>query len=70
MINMQLLANALDPERNAAIIRAREAGASLGALARLYGLSRERIRQIVIQYERRATRRPRAPYCGSERNAL
>jgi len=65
MINMRLLARAHDPERNAEIILAREAGASLGALGRLYGLSSERVRQIVLSYERRA-KRPR-PYCGSEK---
>lgn len=65
MVNMRLLERAQDPQRNAEIILAREAGASLGALSRLYGLSRERVRQIVLQYERRA-KRPR-PYCGSER---
>ena len=65
MVNMRLLGRSPNPERNAEIILAREAGASLSALGRLYGLSRERVRQIVVQYERRA-KRPR-PYCGSEK---
>jgi len=66
MVNRRLLGRAPDPERNAEIILAREAGASLGALGRLYGLSRERVRQIVLSYERRA-KRGRVPYCGSEK---
>ena len=65
MVNMRFLERAQDPQRNAAIIRGRAVGVSFAALGRLYGLSRERVRQIVLQYERRA-KRPR-PYCGSEK---
>ncbi len=66
---MDLLGRQHDPERNAAIIRAHEAGASYAALGRQYGIGCEHVRQIVLRYERRVKRRPLFAYCGSERNA-
>jgi DNA-binding CsgD family transcriptional regulator len=47
--------NARLTERNAAIARRAAAGETQASLAREYNLSRERIRQIVVDEERRLT---------------
>ena len=37
------------PERNASMVRMREGGATYDAIAEHFGVSRERVRQIVIR---------------------
>ena len=68
MVNIKLLGRDYEEKRNAAIIRAHDAGASYAALGRQYGISSERVRQIVLRYVRRVKQRPLFGYCGSERN--
>lgn len=42
----------MNTERNTAIVHARMAGETLQAIANRYGLTRERIRQIVVRHQR------------------
>lgn len=44
------------PERNIALVRDQEAGMSYSELAAKYGISRERVRQLVKKGERRKLR--------------